>query len=154
MIRAAGDARHRGFLCRSLLEHPEDLSRTHRGTPASIFQLTEIREAHQGHNFATAAGRQCQFRGCDRKKPTRLLSDILGIERFGYPGWPTFDPAGYYEGPLPRDCGHAFRQKMIGRNARGGFHTAPTAAHPPGMCAFLVTVCFKEWLNYIMKFST
>ena len=43
---------------------------------------------------------------------------------------------------------------MIGRNSRGGFHTAPTAAYPPGMCRFLATVIFREWLNYIQKLST
>ena len=146
MIRAAGSARSRGLFCRSLLEHPEDLGRTHRRTPASIFQLTEVREAHQGHNFVSVAGHQCQFKGCDRKKPTRMLSDIMGIAKFGYPGWPTFDPAGYYMGPLPRDCGHIHNQAMIGRNSRGGFNTAPTAAYPPGMCRFIAVEIFKEWI--------
>ena len=154
MIKAAGDARHRGFMCRSLLEHPEDLGRTHRGTPASIFQLSVVREAHEGHNFISVAGHRCQFRGCDRKKPTRLLSDIMGLTCFGYPGWPSFDPAGYYLGPLPRDCGHEHLQRMIGRNARGGFHTAPTAAYPAGMCKMLAEEIFKEWMQHINKLST
>ena len=53
----------------------------------------------------TAAGHQCQF-NIDYAKFTRLLSDILLIIAFGYPGWPVFDADDRYKGPLPKSCGH------------------------------------------------
>ena len=83
------------------------------------------------------AGHQCKFPNTDRKKPTLLLSDLDDIGEFGYTGWPQFDAGGLYVGSLPHNCGHNHREKMIGRNSKGGFHTAPTAAYPAGMCKFL-----------------
>ena len=64
------------------MEHPEDLGRMHRGEPASIWQLPEIRLAFGEFPYATVAGHQCQFPGVDRAKPTRLLSDILEVTDF------------------------------------------------------------------------
>mgnify|MGYP003333509867 CR=1 FL=1 len=154
-LEAAEEAKRRGHRIRSLLEHPEDLGRTPRGTPASIWQLPEIRRignivrsGPDGGGFTTVGGNQCQFRGVDRKKPTRLLSDLRGIERFGATGWPTFDAAGWYAGPIPRDCGHRYhKQQMIGKNSKGGFATAPTAAYPEGMCEFIATTIFIDWVD-------
>ena len=123
---------------------------THRGEPASIWQLPELRRALAPGRFWTVAGHQCQFPGVDRKKPTRLLSDVEGITDFGLGGWPSFDAAGYYTGPLPHSCGHVHRSLMIGRNRKGGFHTSPTAAYPPGMCKFLATRIFKHWRKHLM----
>lgn len=34
---------------------------------------------------------------------------------------------------------------MIGRNAKGGFHTSPTAAYPPGLCRFVALLIFMNW---------
>ena len=122
-------ARRKGLQVRCVLEHPEDLGKTtNGGEPASIWQLPEIRTAFDGTPFVTVAGHQCQFPGVDRKKPTRLLSDIAAMGDFGKRGWPTFDSRGFYTGPLPQSCGHRHRQRMIGRNRKGGFHTSPTAA--------------------------
>ena len=62
----------------ALLEHPEDLGATHRGHPASTWQLEETRKAlGDPGEFTTVAGHQCQF-GVDYAKPTRLLSDLPG----------------------------------------------------------------------------
>ena len=107
-LAAAEEAKKRGHRIRSLLEHPEDLGRTPRGTPASIWQLPQIRQignkvvdARTGGGFKIVGGNQRQYPGIDRKKPTRLLSDIEGLERFGVEGWPQFDAAGWYVGPFP-----------------------------------------------------
>ena len=152
-IEAAQASKGQGRDVACLLEHPEDLGMTHRGEPASIWQLAEIRKVFGNSKFTTVAGHQCQYPDTDRKKPTRLLSDIDGIEEFGYVGWPKFDAGGWYVGPLPHDCGHNHRQRMIGRNKKGGFHTAPTAAYPPGMCEFLAKKIFQHWFKRINQRS-
>ena len=144
-IEAAQSAKAQGFDVASLLEHPEDLGRTTRGEPASIWQLSDIRTVFGKARFTTVAGHQCQYPDTDRKKPTRLLSDLDDIGDFGVIGWPKFDAGGWYVGPLPHDCRHDHREKVIGRNAKGGFHTAPTAAYPPGMCKFLAERIFRHF---------
>ena len=154
-LAAGEEAKSRGHRIRSLLEHPEDLGRTPRGTPASIWQLPELRKIgnkvvaeSRGGGFKTVGGNQCQFPGVDRKKPTRLLSDIRGVERFGVVGWPKFDAGGWYAGPIPKDCGHRnHKQQMIGKNAKGGFNTAPTAAYPEAMCEFIAGIIFVDWVD-------
>jgi hypothetical protein len=93
-IEAAQAAKSQGFEVACLLEHPEVLGMTHRGEPASIWQLHDIRKAFKKAKFTTVAGHQCQFPNTDRKKPTRLLSDLDDIGEFGYTGWPKFDAGG------------------------------------------------------------
>ena len=130
----------------ALLEHPEDLGATHRGHPASIWQLEETRKAlGDPGEFTTVAGHQCQF-GVDYAKPTRLLSDLPGVEKFGHTGWPIFDSRDRYIGPLPH-CGHKHGAKMIGQKSTGVFHTSPTAAYPPGMCDFIAGLIFDHWIS-------
>ena len=80
-----------GIRVRWLLEHPEDVGRTRRAPPASVWQLPEIRKICNELNFVTVAGHQCQFPGVDRKKPTRPLSDVKEFSFFGYVGWPQLD---------------------------------------------------------------
>ena len=102
-------AKRKGLRFRCVLEHPEDLGRMAKGEPAAIWQLPEIRSAFDGTPYLMVAGHQCQFAGVDRKKPTRLLPDILAMGDFGKVGWPTFDTRGYYTGPLAQSCGHRHR---------------------------------------------
>ena len=121
-IAAAQAAKKKGNWVNSLLEHPEDLgamfSTPHKDIgkePASIWQLPEIRKAFGDSTHWCVGGHQCQYPGVDRRKPTRLLSDLVGVADFGIDKWPSFDQAGYYVGPLPKDCGHKHKQAMIGR---------------------------------------
>ena len=132
-------------VCRALIEHPEDLGRVDAGTPASIWQLPETRSLFRVGSFTTVVGNQCQYKGVDRKKPTRLLGSIPGLASFGFPSWPVFDSHDNYKGPLPFNCGHDHKQRMIGQDASGKFYTSPTAAYPPAMCAWIADVAFKDW---------
>ena len=100
-IEAAQRARGASRIVSSFLEQPKDLGRTHRGQPASIWQLPEIPKAFGNTRFWTVAGHRCQYPGTDRAKPTRLLSDLPGSELFGHAGWPTFDAAVYNLGLCP-----------------------------------------------------
>ena len=151
-IQSAQSAKTRGHHVRCLLEHPEDLGRVgpqalHQGVPASIWQLDELRHAFGSNQATTVAGWQCQFPNVDYAKPTRLYSDIPGIEAFGKPGWPIMDADFFSKGPLPRFCGHSHKQKTIGISKDGGFNISPTAAYPEGMCAFIASLIFKDWLS-------
>ena len=149
-IIAGQTALARGHRVASLLEHPEDLGMTSRGEPASIWQLQDLRKAFGNAKFLTVAGHQCQF-GVDRKKPTRLYTDMEGFEDFGHVGWPVFDAGGWYVGPLPKDCGHGdHKEAMIGHAAGGeGFNTSPTAAYPPEMCQFIAVRIFRHWRKHL-----
>ena len=146
-------ANKKGLRVRCLLEHPKDLGRTNRGSPASIWQLPTLREIGSASDFVTVAGHQCQYPRIDRKKPIRRMSYVKGFSACGYVGWPTFDAADYYTGPLPHNCGHHHKRRMIGRTKRGGFHTSPTAAYPDGMCAFIAKTIFDDWFNSLGKTS-
>ena len=150
-IQAAQRAKARGFQVASLLEHPEDLGRTHRGEPASIWQLPDLRSAFGCGRFWAVAGHQCQF-DVDFKKPTRIFSDIEGMEDFGFCGWPQFDAGGWYTGPLPKDRGHdSLGQEMIGEKAGGGYNTSPTAAYPPNICEFFAVRMFNHWKRHLIS---
>ena len=66
-----------------------------------------------------------------------------------------FDAAGFYQGPLPDSCGHTVanrhKKKTIGRNKAGGFNVSPTAAYPAGMCLFIATLIFDNFIKYVQK---
>ena len=83
-VVAAQSCKRRGRRVTTLWEHPEDLGRTRRGTPASVWQLSNVRQAYGEFPFTTAAGYQCQFDDVDYAKPTRILTDILTLQCFGY----------------------------------------------------------------------
>ena len=120
------------------------------GEPASVWQLDETRSAFGDAPHTSVAGHQCQI-GIDASKPTRIFTDLPGAEAFGKTGWPTFDAAGYYTGPLPR-CGHKHKQKTIGRTANGeGFNASPMAAYPPKMCEFSAKLIYDDWKVHSVK---
>ena len=131
----------------------------HQGVPASIWQLQELRAAFGDEKCAaygqtkavTVAGWQCQFPGVDIAKPTRLFSDIPGIEEFCRVGWPVMDSDFNSRGPLPRYCGHNHKQKTIGTDEQGGFHTSPTAAYPPPMCEWIATKIYRDWVSSLSR---
>ena len=155
-IQTAALAKKRGCLVRCLLEHPEDLGRVgpqalHQGVPASIWQLDDLRSAFGDAKATTVAGWQCQFPDVDIAKPTRLFSNIPGIEEFGRVGWPVLDAHFNSRGPLPRYCGHNHKQRTIGTNDEGGFHTSPTAAYPPPMCEWIALKIYTDWLTNLSR---
>ena len=42
---------------------------------------------------------------------------------------------------------------MIGKNEKGGFNTAPTAAYPEGMCEFIAGIIFVDWVDSLDRDS-
>ena len=130
-----------------LLEHPEALGRVHPGEPASIWQLEDVRSAFGNAVFASVVGHQCQHPEVDYAKLTRLYGNLKALDQFGYPGWPVFDAAGYYQGPLPRSFGHNHRRKLSGRNKDGGHNIVPTAAYCASMFLFMASLIFENRAN-------
>eukprot|EP00435_Cladocopium_sp_Y103_P024615 s4687_g6.t1 len=122
-----------------LIEHPEDLGSVNGESPASIWQLDEMRDLQVATNATTWAIFQCTF-GADTSKPTRFLSTIPGIKA-RYAKWPSFDTAGKYMGPLPCRCKHKRHvRRLIGKDAHGRWVTGPAAAYPPGLCKYLASL--------------
>eukprot|EP00435_Cladocopium_sp_Y103_P008775 s235_g2.t1 len=132
-------------------EHPEDLGRARNGTPASVWQLDELRQAAKRRKMETVAIHQCAY-GADYPKPTRLLSDAHGLLQVGFHGWPVLNKDLYYMGPLPRACGQN-HDPLIGTNEEGQFKTAPTAAYPPQMNNMIATLVFNHWLRALPSTS-
>ena len=145
---------------RGLLEHPEDLGDTSRGTPASIFQFRETRELGSKKGWYSGAFFQCETdESCDYLKPTRVVTSIpMHDNQAFHVGWPAFQKGwlshqgGWrtqgsrcYAGPLPRTCIHQRRHKpLIGREG-DGFATTPTAAWPKGLCDWVAKSALNEW---------
>ena len=115
-----------------LVEHPEFLGKSPRGTPASIWMWQESRSCFESCHAATVCFHQCSY-GAPYAKPTRLAGTWPNLNRLGYVGWPQLDSEGRYRGPLPRSCGHE-HPRLIGQDDSGAFKTAPTAAYPSRLC--------------------
>ena len=107
--------------------------------PASIWQLTEMRQLQIDTVATTFAMFQCEF-GATTSKPTRFLSNIPWFRRCRYSTWPKFTDKRQYRGPLPVRCVHKFDvKKLIGKDKSGKWITSASAAYPPQLCQFLAT---------------
>lgn len=129
--------------------HPEDLGRTKEGDhPASIWQLDTIRKLAGETEAITAAAHQCDPEAAGQclanlPKPTRLFGTAHAIGACRFVGWPAFDPAGWYLGPLPRACGHSHVRQITA--AGHALRSAGTAMLPPA---------FSEWLAKLLLTAT
>ena len=130
---------HRGHY---LWEHPEDLGEVLGEHPGSIWQWPSVRDLAVQSSAFTFAIRQCHF-GADTPKPTRFLTTLETDDPRCWFKWPTFSADHKYLGPLPRDCGHVHRKKLIGRTS-AGWNTFPSAAYPAGLCEFLATLILSS----------
>ena len=120
-----------------LLEQPGDLGTMARGPykgqrPASMWQWPQADRIWASPRVRTLALHQ-------GPKPTRLLLIATGdLPAFCYEGPPTFDPDGYYTGPLPLLEG---AQGIAKRQSGGPFKTTGTEQWPPRMC---------QWLSWLL----
>ena len=136
-------------------EHPEDLGRVYREEdnlqldPASIWQSESVRNLLQlDLDLFTVGFNQCCF-GAPYKKPTRIISNIPGLQSWGFSGWPLFDEANTYLGPI-RACGCQVRITLAKRGNSEGFRTAGTSAYPAQMdesLAQAVVMALKSMLS-------
>ena len=70
-----------------LVEHPEFLGKSPRGTPASIWMWQESRDKFESCHAATVCFHQCSY-GAPYSKPTRLAGTWPNLNRLGYEASP------------------------------------------------------------------
>ena len=137
-----------------IIEHPENLGSTPKGTPASIWDLDEIRKLASRTKAHTASIYQCrdptgrgELEVAESPKPTRLLGTAAKLLELRHHGWPQIHEDGSYQGPLPRSCGHKHGKKLIGLKECGNeFKTEAAAAYPPALCDWLAEALIAEVL--------
>ena len=139
-----------------LLEHPEDLGQVQGECPGTIWQWDEVLDLLTFPGVITFAIHQCMFGG-QTPKPTRFMTSLPVDDKRCFMKLPRFDKAGFYLGPLPRDCGHTHSEKLIGKSDKG-WKTSPSAAYPAGLCEFLAdqilsaqTACGRGSKNISVK---
>ena len=139
-----------------LREYPEDLGRVYREEdnlqldPASIWQSESVKRSllQLDLGLFTVGFNQCCF-GAPYKKPTRIISNIPGLQSWGYSGWPQFDEANAYLGPI-RSCGCQTRITLAKRSNSESFRTTGTSAYPAQMdesLAQAVVLALKSMLS-------
>ena len=113
-----------------ILFFPEDLRGDHISGPSSIwasegFQLLQnVGEAQRG------AASFCQFAGTEHRRPTGIPTNVKGLARFLYVGWPNHQVQAnklVYFGPLPRRCPCVSDHPPMPGEIERGFHS--NAAH-------------------------
>ena len=110
-------------------------------SPASIWQMTEVRNLVKTTQGTTWAIYQCHF-GADSPKPTRFISNRDFQQQFS--GFASFNADNTYVGPLPQQCGHRFHvKKLIGKH-EGQWRTSPSAAYPSGVCKYLAKLLLSR----------
>eukprot|EP00435_Cladocopium_sp_Y103_P040223 s3631_g10.t3 len=142
-------------------EHPEDLGAVIREedrvklVPASIWQLSEIINLVNDPNNAirTVAINQCCW-GTPWRKPTRLLSNSPVILAWGSNEWPTFDHAGYYQGPLEKSCSCTIQVSLARRSGDSGFRTAGTDAYPAALDAAIAEAAVTMISGQVPRLSS
>ena len=139
-----------------LLEHPEDLGQVQGECPGTIWQWDEVLDLLTFPGVITFAIHQCMFGG-QTPKPTRFMTSLPVDDKRCFMKLPRFDKSGFYLGPLPRVCGHAHSEKLIGKSDKG-WKTSPSAAYPAGLCEFLAdqilsaqTACGRGSKNLSVK---
>ncbi|CAE8725125.1 unnamed protein product [Polarella glacialis] len=141
-----------GRRVRVFWEHPEDLgalwSETVVVQPASVWQLPEMREEiTEAHRRWTMAFWQCYF-GSNYAKPTRVVTDIPGLRGWGPEEWPQMDARGWYQGPLPRKCGHSDHVTLAKQSPEeASYRTTGIAAYPPAMDAAIAKAIYEDILT-------
>ncbi len=85
----------------------EDLGRTNRFTPASVWQLAGLRQLAREYGLLRSALYQCHLAetvDAQHSRPTGILHNARLPRRTHRRGWPRFDAAQSYIGPLAPKC--------------------------------------------------
>ena len=130
-----------------VLEHPEQLGKTLRQVPASIWDLQECVDLLAQKGVHTFAFFQCRF-GAPSSKPTRFLT-TLEEDSVGFHGLPRLDQEGNYQGPLPQHCPHGkgAHAPLVGKDPSGQWNTSPTATYPPDLCQWIASLAWPALLR-------
>ena len=91
--------------------------------PASPWSLVEFQRLSGFSDLWRRAAFMCRFADMEQRHPTGMLTNIQGLRRSIYPGWPLFKKVNdnlQYEGPLPKACPCSLVHKDP-INGTGGF---------------------------------
>ena len=135
-------------------EHPEDLGVGYREEdkmrmdPASIWQLQRLRDRVAPlsplHLF-TVVFNQCCW-GAPYRKPTRSITNLVALKKWGACDWPRFDPQGHYAGPQ-LSCACHPTVTLARTSDDPGFRTSTTSAYPVQMDQALAEAILAQWLH-------
>ncbi len=111
---------------RYFMEFPDDLGLCKTCTPASPWQVQELKDFSKSSGGTCCAHHTCQW-AISVLKPERTLSNLEGHQAIGVKGWPAFNQEGKYTGPLPSICPHGGHEAVVGRSSNGIFETKQLA---------------------------
>ncbi len=130
----------------AMLLHPEQLGAAQRGTPASIWDLPELRVWAKQVGMLRAATFQCRFQPTDFRSPTGILvSHQLNSKLFN-PGWPSVRTrAPHYQGPLPHSCACGRRAHRARTISKGRVqHQPETTLIKDGLMRYLLGIILRR----------
>ncbi len=123
-----------------MIFHPEQLGPARRGSPATIWDLPELRRWSNRAGMMRAAVYQCKFGPTEYRFPMGVLSSHCLNSKLFCKGWPTItaSPA-RYRGPLPPfcDCGRKAHRPYKPKTARI-MHRSETPLIKEGFMRYLV----------------
>ena len=138
----------KGLLIRFFSEHPEDLGAVIREedqwrlVPASMWQRPQWTVIQQQPGMFTTVFNQCCW-GAPYRKPTRVVSNISDVARWGSNQWPSFDDRWNYLGPL-QVCDCQISQALVKKSNAQSFATSGTSQYPPAMDAALALALLND----------
>ncbi len=123
--------------CIAVFVHPENLGEALRGSPASPWDMKEIRRWASERELHRKAVFQCEFGSENASHPTGLLvSEPLNSRRV-HRGWPQLRPSdNRYVGPLPPRCNCDNPHVSLGTNRMSG--TVDRTVMRPGFTRWLL----------------
>ena len=95
-----------------------------RRPPASPWSLVEFQRLSGFNDIWRGAAFMCRFADMEQRHPTGMLSNIQGLRRSTYPGWPSFKDVNYnlqYTGLLPKVCPCSVVHKDSTNDTGGSF---------------------------------
>ncbi len=123
-----------------MIFHPEQLGPARRGSPATVWDLPELRRWSNRAGMMRAAVYQCKFGSTEFRFPVGVLSSHCLNSKLFCKGWPTItgSPA-RYRGPLPPfcDCGRKAHRPSKPKTARI-MHRNETSLIKEGFMLYLV----------------
>ena len=116
--------------------------------PASIWQLDRMRalltKFASLQLFTVVFNQSCW--GAPYRKPTRLISNLEALRKWGACQWPIFDSYRNYVGPI-LDCSCKTTVTLARSREDDTFRTSNTSIYPVAMEAALAKAIMAQWLQ-------
>jgi hypothetical protein len=129
-----------------LLLHPEQLGPARRGSPATIWDISELKRWSTRTGMMRAATYQCTYGPSDYRLPIGVLSSHCLNNKLFHRGWPKIggNPL-RYSGPLPMhcNCGRRAHKPRLATNARIA-HRADTSLLKEDFIQYIADVLIRH----------